>query len=126
PERLFAAPASVDVAQFLNIGTLSEGKAQGGQGFVCANDRLRLENLCHDVPDGPARILIPRTAIRPDPAGALTARVLRCQFQGDRYLLQLGLDDGGTALTCPAQQPMAVNSHIALSIDRDRLRVFPL
>ena len=125
PERLFAAPTSVEVAQFLNIGALIEGRVCRTHGFTCSRDRLSLPDLAQSAPEGPARILIPRTAIRPATEGALMAQVLRCQFQGDRYLLHLGLDGENTSLVCPTDRAVALNSHIPLAIDQDRLRVFP-
>ncbi|MCC5955836.1 MAG: ABC transporter ATP-binding protein [Natronohydrobacter sp.] len=125
PEQIFACPASVQVAQFLNIGALVEGKVCAAHGFTCARDHLNLPSLAGKVPDGPARILIPRTAIRPDPQGALMAQVLRCQFQGDRYLLHLGLNGEGVSLVCPTDRPAPLHSSIPLAIDPERLRVFP-
>lgn len=125
PEALFSAPEQVAVAQFLNIGALVDGTLCASNGFTCAQSNLNLPSLAGKAQEGPARILIPRTAIRPDPAGALKAHVLRCQFQGDRYLLHLGLDGQNISLVCPADRPAAVNSQIPLVIDADRLRVFP-
>lgn len=125
PERLFAAPASVEVAQFLNIGTLVDGRITRDRGFVCDRDLLHIAHLTGDGRDGAARILIPRTAVRPDPQGALTARVLRCQFQGDRYLLHLGFGSDTVALTCPADRAMPLHAEIPLALDTARLRLFP-
>jgi iron(III) transport system ATP-binding protein len=125
PERLFSSPASVEVAQFLNIGALIDGTVCHTRGFTCSRDKLNLPDLRQTAPAGPARVLIPRTAVRPDPAGTLTARVMRCQFQGDRYLLHLGLDSDAASLVCPADHPAPIHSQISLAIDPDRLRVFP-
>lgn len=125
PEQLFTAPATVEVAQFLNIGALIEGRICASHGFTCNRDRLTLPTLAGAAPEGPSRILIPRTAIRHDPQGALMAQVLRCQFQGDRYLLHLGLEGDQASLVCPTDHPVALHSQIPLSIDTDRLRVFP-
>jgi iron(III) transport system ATP-binding protein len=125
PERLFLAPASVEVAQFLNIGAMIEGRVCHTHGFTCNRDRLNLPHLANSAPEGPARLLIPRTAIRPASEGAVMAQVLRCQFQGDRYLLHLGLDGENANLVCPTDRAVALNTHIPLAIDPDRLRVFP-
>ncbi len=125
PERIFSVPASVEVAQFLNIGALIEGRVCRARGFTCNRDRLHLPDLARSAPEGPARILIPRTAIRPAPEGALMAQVLRCQFQGDRYLLHLGLEGDAASLVCPTDRAVALNSQIPLAIDQGRLRVFP-
>lgn len=125
PEQLFAAPATVEVAQFLNIGALIDGRISAARGFTCSRDHLNLPAFAGLAPEGPARVLIPRTAIRHDPQGALMGQVLRCQFQGDRYLLHLGLAGEQATLVCPADRPAALNSHIPLAIDADRLRLFP-
>ncbi|MFD1910688.1 ABC transporter ATP-binding protein [Halodurantibacterium flavum] len=125
PERLFAAPASVQVAQFLNIGALLQGRICSTGGFSCDSGRLKLPGLAGSAPEGPAHVLIPRTAVRTAPEGPLMARVLRCQFQGDRYLLHLGLGGDSVSLVCPADRAVAPNSLIPLSIEPDRVRVFP-
>lgn len=124
PEQLFEAPASVEVAQFLNIGALIGGRICHARGFTCNRDRLHLPHLANSAPEGPVHILIPRTAIRPATEGNLMAQVLRCQFQGDRYLLHLGLGEEGASLVCPTDHAVALNSHIPLAIDPARLRVF--
>ena len=125
PETLFADPASVEVARFLNIGAVIAGHVSAAGEFRSAAGRLRLSALARVSGGGPTHLLIPRTAIRPDPAGPLTARVTRCQFQGDRYLLHLGLEAGAPSLVCPSDRPLPVNSTIPLAIDPDRLRFFP-
>lgn len=125
PEKLFTEPASVEVAQFLNIGALVEGRVTAGQGFTCSQNLLQLPPFGAAAIDGPASILIPRTAIRPDEAGPLRARVRRCQFQGDRYLLHLGLGADAGSLICPADRPMPVDSEILLALETGRLRLFP-
>ena len=125
PERLYSFPASVEVAQFLNIGALIDGNVCHTRGFTCSRDKFNLPDLRQFAPEGPARVLIPRTAVRPDPAGTLTAQVMRCQFQGDRYLLHLDLDSDAASLVCPADHPAPIYSQISLAIDPDRLRVFP-
>lgn len=125
PERLFATPVSVEVAQFLNIGALIEGRVCNARGFTCSRDKLSVPVRVGSAPEGPARMLIPRTAIRPDAQGALMAQVLRCQFQGDRYLLHLGLEGDKTNLVCPTDHAVPVHSMIPLAIDADRLRLFP-
>ncbi len=82
----------MQVAQFLNIGALIDGRICAARGFTCNTARLSPPTLAGTALEGPTRILIPRTAIRHDPEGALMALVLRCQIQGDRYLLHPGLE----------------------------------
>ncbi|MBM3606708.1 MAG: ABC transporter ATP-binding protein [Alphaproteobacteria bacterium] len=125
PEVLFANPASVEVARFLNIGAVIKGNVYGEHGFTCDQGRLSIPSVRGVAPDGPAQLLIPRMAIRPDPSGPLTAQVTRCQFQGDRYLLHLELDGEVASLVCSADTYVPVSSKIPLAINPDRLRLFP-
>lgn len=122
PERLFEHPASAEVAQFLNIGALLDGVITDG---VFRSASQHVSCAAAGMPDGHARLLVPRTALRPDPSGPLMARVLRCQFQGDRYLLHLDLGRTGQGLVCPAMAPAAPDTEIALSLQTERLRLFP-
>ncbi len=125
PEVLFTQPASAAIAQFLNIGTLVPGYVSDHHDFVSEQQSIRLSNLTSDRFVGPAHLLIPRTAAQPDPRGEIKAKVLRCQYQGDRYLLHLGLLDDSLALICPSIVPVGVNEQISLNLDRNRLTVFP-
>ena len=139
PEALFARPASVRVARFLNIGAIFDGALDAGQ-FRCARGVFQLptDGLGGAVNghSGPAHLLVPRTAVAPaDPTnGHLRARVSHCQFQGDRYLLHLDLggDFGGGAdapaaghLACPSDRPARTGEVIGLALARDRLHLWP-
>ena len=77
-----------------------------------------------DHADGPARLLIPRTAIARSDHGPLKARVARCQFQGDRYLLHLDFGEGDRSLVCPSDSPVAQGEMISLALNATRLRLF--
>ncbi len=134
PEALFARPASVAVARFLNIGAIFEGALDGGQ-FRCARGAIALsaEGLggLTACAAGPAHLLVPRTAVTPaDPAnGHLRARVSHCQFQGDRYLLHLDLAGaegapGSAHLACPSDRPARAGEVIGLALARDRLHLW--
>lgn len=145
PEVIFANPASVEVARFLNIGTIFPGRLQGRR-FRCDAGAIDLDlpgdEACAShkaTPTGPVQLLIPRTALRPADAAAaqMQATVVQCQFQGDRYLLHLQLPrraapanaatspvQAGT-FTCPADRPARPGEVIGLSFNHDRLRLFP-
>lgn len=125
PEVLFSEPASAAIAQFLNIGTLLPGYVSAHREFVAQQQSIQLSNLPHSGFSGSAQLLIPRTAGGLDPHGEIKAKVLRCQFQGDRYLLHLGWVDDSIAMICPSAVPVAPNEFISLNLDRNRLRVFP-
>jgi len=139
PEALFARPASVAVARFLNIGAIFDGALEAGR-FRCARGaiELPLDGVGGAVNghSGPAHLLVPRTAVAPaEPAnGHLRARVSHCQFQGDRYLLHLELagdhagPGGVTApghLACPSDRPARAGEVIGLALARDRLHLWP-
>ena len=125
PEVLFTQPASAEIARFLNIGTLVPGFVSEDHEFVAEHLSFRVPKLTTNGFAGPAQLLIPRTAARPDPCGEINARVLRCQFQGDRYLLHLGLMNESLAMVCPSPEPVGVNEWVALNLERNRLTVFP-
>ena len=123
PEAIFADPASVDVAQFLNIGALIDGEVAARE-FRGTSAPVSVRSPLSNGYQGRATLLIPRTAVRAAADGPLRARVRRSQFQGDRYLLHLDLGAGGHGLVCPTDAPAAQGSEIALALQDDRLRVF--
>ena len=133
PEALFARPASVQVARFLNIGAIFDGALEAGR-FRCAKGLIELpaEGLSSAVNGhrGPAHLLVPRTAVAPaDPVnGQLRARVSHCQFQGDRSLLHLDLagpEGRPGQLACPSDRPARAGEEIGLVLARDRLHLWP-
>ena len=123
PEALFSDPATPEVAQFLNIGALVDGEIRARE-FQCNRRTVRVTELAQGCADGPARLLIPRAAIARADDGPLKARVARCQFQGDRYLLHLEFGEGGRSLVCPSDIPAAQGAQISLALNAERLRLF--
>jgi iron(III) transport system ATP-binding protein len=126
PEVLFSQPASADIARFLNIGALISGHITADCDFVAETQLIRLPQSMYYEFSGPAQLLIPRTAVGLDPQGEMSARVLRCQFQGDRYLLHLRMLDDSVTITCPSSHPVGRNEFVSVTLDLQRLRVFPL
>ena len=124
PEALFSAPASVEVARFLNVGAILDGIATGARFRSACGFEVAAPS---PAPDGPAHLLVPRAALRPVETknGQLRARVTRCQFQGDRYLLRLSLGDAGAEFVCPSDQPARAGAEVGLEMLHDRLRLFP-
>lgn len=125
PERLFSSPANVDVARFLNIGAIFDGIVADGR-FQAHAGELDLPVSCRE---GVATLLVPRMAMRMDPAAGkhadINARVERCQFQGDRYLLHLTPVGGAGKLVCPSDCPARVGETVPLTLHHERLRIFP-
>ncbi|MFN6953563.1 MAG: ABC transporter ATP-binding protein [Acetobacteraceae bacterium] len=118
PEALVARPASAEVAQFLNLGAIVPGEVAGGM-FRHAASRLALPVR---APDGPAEALLPRRALRADPAGMLAADIAEQRFRGDDVLVTARLADG-TALSFahPRRLP---DGAVRLSLDPAAVTVF--
>jgi iron(III) transport system ATP-binding protein len=123
PEQIVRRPATLAVAQFLNLGSLLPGRMVAGR-FVGSGFSWPLE-----LPEGwdgkPVRLLIPRNAVRPCPsrANGLVARVQRQQFQGDRYLVEYALGEGAV-LGAYHDRPQTLGTEVALIVDHERLVVF--
>ena len=118
PEALVARPASPEVARFLNLGTLLPGEVRGRR-FRHAASGLVLHVA---APDGPAEALLPRRALRPDPAGPVAGEIADQRFRGDDVLVSVRLPDGALlAVSAPARLPPGA---IRLSLDPGAATVF--
>ncbi len=150
PERLWADPVDAEVAAFLGVGVLLDaavhrGVASGAFGALTLPPPLRTSSTAGS--DGPARLLLPRRALRAiaapggpdaahdrtaaadrDAAGAtLTATLVEVRFAGERHRVDLMLGDG-TRLTLLSDDVSGLPSPgaaITLAVDVDALRVFP-
>lgn len=135
PVGLFQQPASLDVARFLNIGALFAGEIRQGV-FHCEDLATTVTwDLPGSLVEGPGHLLIPRAALRVEmdrPSDAapttpeLVVNVLRCQFQGDRYLLQVQ-PQSGTArsnFVCHSDHAAKPGQALRLAVDRQQIRVF--
>lgn len=142
PEQIVRHPATVAVAQFLNLGTLLAGRICAGR---FDSPALNCPVTVPEARDGlPAQLLIPRNALHPShraanalatanghtagtdhtAANALAARVQRQQFQGDRYLVEYAVGEG-TTLSGYHDRPQTLGSEVSLMLDHERLVVFP-
>ena len=118
PEMLVARPASTEVAQFLNLGALLPGEVADGA-FRQPGARLVLPVR---APDGPATVLLPRRALRADPAGIIAGQIAEQRFRGDDVLVTARLSDG-TLLSFPHPHRLAEGS-VRLSLDVAAVTVF--
>lgn len=123
PEAVFAAPASVEVARFLNIGAIFEGEIAQGR-FQLAGGGLEL--AAEGQSSGRAHLLVPRRAVRlaGDGPADLIGTVRRSQFQGDRYLLHLTPRNGEGTLICPSDSTARAGDDLPLRLKSDQLRIF--
>ncbi|HSP23608.1 MAG TPA: ABC transporter ATP-binding protein [Saliniramus sp.] len=135
PETLFRQPVSIEVARFLNIGTILPGEVSQAR-FITSGVSFALPAppcAAGSAPGGPAHLLVPRAAIRPVPLaeGKLRATVARCQFQGDRYLLHLTLDGkisveiSDRTITCSSDRAFRAGEAIGLDLHAERLLLYP-
>lgn len=95
PEALFHTPATPAIADFVDAGTLLDGRLDA-RGLAIAGTHLPLGAACGHR--GEVRLLLPRRALRicaPDD-GLLRAHITGRLFQGEHLSLQLTLADGRT------------------------------
>jgi iron(III) transport system ATP-binding protein len=118
PEALVARPASAEVAQFLNLGAIVAGHVAGGV-FRHTASGLALRV---DAADGPAEALLPRRALRADPAGRILAQIAEQRFRGDDVLVTARLPDGAV-LSC-AHPHCLPGGAVRLSLDPAAVTVF--
>jgi thiamine transport system ATP-binding protein len=136
PDRIWAAPADAEVAAFLDVGpvltaAVSSGTARGAFGVVPTPG----------VPDGPVRLLVPRTALsvltsspahEGDPGGPrssamLEARIDDVRFAGDHHRIRVVLGDGTRVVLRSVRVPTTTSPGVpvTLVLDLDAVRVLP-
>jgi hypothetical protein len=106
------------VAQFLNLGAIVAGSVAGGV-FRHPASGLALRVA---APDGPAQALLPRRALRADPAGPILVEIAEQRFRGDDVLVTARLQDG--ALLSFAHRSRLAGGAARLSLDPDAVTVF--
>ncbi|PIO97913.1 ABC transporter ATP-binding protein [Pleomorphomonas carboxyditropha] len=123
PDRLVATPAAPEVADFLRLGGTAEVEPW--------DDRWRFAGSPVELPlrrpagSGPARVLIPTAAVSLAGTG-IAATVLRTQFRGDGHLAAVAPEGlAGVELQVLSQVRLKPGDSIRLSIDPDRIHVFP-
>nr|WP_163501296.1 ABC transporter ATP-binding protein [Halomonas socia] len=95
PEALFHTPATPEIADFVDAGTLLDGRLDA-EGLALADVYLPLGAACGHR--GEVSLLLPRRALRlcaPE-EGLLRGRITGRLFQGEHLSLQLTLADGRT------------------------------
>ena len=138
PERLWSDPADADVAAFLDVGPLFDveltaGVARGsfGQLTLAANGDRSAER---QDPDGPAQLLIPRTAltvvsddVQPRGSARIEGRLVGVRFAGDHHRMEVALGDGTSVTVRSTLRPETVEpgGEVRLAVDIDAVRVLP-
>jgi len=123
PDRLVTTPAAPEVADFLRLGGTAEVEPSEGR-WRFAGSPVDLP-LHRPADGGPVRVLIPTAAVSVAETG-IAATVLRTQFRGDGHLAAVapqGLT--GVELQVLSQVRLKPGDSIRLSIDPDRIHIFP-
>lgn len=92
PEQLFRAPASADIARFLDAGTLLSAQLDRHVLHLGGSHAITLRTP--PAYQGPLDVLLPRCAVRIDEHGSLCGQVRGRVFQGEHYTIQVALDHG--------------------------------
>jgi iron(III) transport system ATP-binding protein len=116
PQNLYHAPATPEVAHFLDIGALV--KAEANAGDILIGDRPVPLSANRPV-DGSLDVLLPRAALSlcsPD-TGLLAGTLTNALFQGDHLSLRVRLHDGVEVRLNSASAPDA-GELVGLRVDR--------
>lgn len=112
PEELFHHPATPEIAEFLDAGSLIHSELTP-TGVRLGNWHLPLAKP--SAATGFIRLLIPHRALVIHPYGPLHGRVRSRLYQGDYYQAEIQLDQGDIVKlhlpNCPA-----VNNHLSLAL----------
>lgn len=122
PEELFHAPATPEIADFVDAGTLLDARLDA-EGLAIAGTHLPLGAACGYR--GKARLLLPRRALTlcaPED-GLLRAHIKGRLFQGEHLSLQLRLADGSVlsmhALHAPERECL-----VGIQVDTTAIRAW--
>lgn len=122
PEALFHTPATPEIADFVDAGTLLDGRLDT-QGLAIADAYLPLGATCGYR--GGVRLLLPRRALRlcAPGDGLLRGHISGRLFQGEHLSLQLTLADGRT-LKLHAHHAPERGCQAGIDIDVSALRAW--
>ncbi|MGJ7456632.1 ABC transporter ATP-binding protein [Halomonas sp. RA08-2] len=122
PEALFHTPATPAIADFVDAGTLLDGRLDA-HGLAIGDAYLPLGAACGHR--GEVSLLLPRRALRlcAPGAGLLRARITGRLFQGEHLSLQLTLADGRT-LKLHAPHAPERGCQVGIDIDFSALRAW--
>ncbi len=122
PAELFARPASLDVARFLNIANEIHGRADGAGNFSSAFGSL---HAADGVAAGRAVAVFNPAAVRLGVVGGTPARVVEVRVHPEHTTLLLSTLGGTVEAACPAGESFAVGSSTTIVLDCSRVAVFP-
>ncbi len=122
PSELFARPASLDVARFLNIANEIQGRTDGAGHFSSPLGGLK---VAAGVPAGPAVAVFSPAAVRIGLDGGVVARVVEVRVYPEHTTLMLSTSGGTIEAACPAGNASGVGSDTTIVLDATKVVVFP-
>jgi thiamine transport system ATP-binding protein len=111
PGDLWNRPASGRVARFLGFRTVLDALVRSG----CADTSAGPVPVPAGTPDGPASVVIRPDALRIDPSGPITARVVSARFRGADHLVNVTVGD--TVLQLSVREPPRDGAEVRLTVD---------
>ena len=121
PSELFARPATLDVARFLNIANEIQGRSDGTGHFSSPLGSLRVGA---GLPAGPAVAVFGPAAVRVGPVGGIAARIVEVRAYHDHSTLMLSTSAGTIEAACPAGNGYCVGSDTTIVLDAAKVVVF--
>ncbi len=122
PELVWRRPVDAEVARFLGCGTVLPARVSDGVATFALGE-VRVGDANGDVPDGPVRLGLRSTALRADPAGAITGEVLEQVHRRDHVRLLVRVGTAEYEAVAPVAAAPAVGDPVRLSADPDGVAV---
>ncbi|MEX2658222.1 MAG: ABC transporter ATP-binding protein [Acidimicrobiales bacterium] len=120
PAEVWRSPASAFVARFLGFTVVEATVADG----VLRSALGQLPPPA-DIAEGDASIVLRPDAVRLDPSGALTGRVLTNTFRGEHVLVRVDTAAGPLEATARGTDPPAPGTTVAMTVETSLLSVLP-
>lgn len=138
PEQLYERPASLEVAEFLQVGPLFEGSLHHGlftpkapTTLTTAHHTVLAPSSGRAAAHGPAKLLIPHRAVQavPNPALAppgplLDVRVERCWYAGEHYDMEGAWLQDQPLLRWRSPCAVPVNSVTQVGLNTEALHLY--
>ena len=122
PSELFARPATLDVARFLNIANEIPGRSDGAGHFSSPIGGLQVPA---GFPAGPAVAVFGPAAVRIGMEGGIAARIVEVRVHPEHTTLMLSSSGGTIEAACPAGNAYGVGSDTSIGLDAAKVMVFP-
>ncbi len=137
PQHLYSRPASLEVAAFLQVGSLFEGVLHNSHFLpdapTCLPQPQGIElapSVHHRPANGPAKLLIPHRAVQtaqPGEAGSgplLNVRVERCWYAGEHHDIEGAWLEGQPMLRWRSPHAAALQSVAQVRLQPDALHFY--